>query len=105
MERKFDPNATPKVVDGSIASARTVYVDGNVGAAFGPFLTKVHFHEVVGIENDGGELRKVVLNLVIPTPVLIEFCKNTLNAFTANSVQLTEAIAQQNDSLQKVLQK
>ena len=95
MDSKINPGAQPVVVEGSAESAMTLYVDGNVGAALGPGVSKLHFHQVVGATKEGGELRKVVLTLTMPTAALVELCRNALGAISSNSQALQSAYEQQ----------
>ena len=78
MDQKAVVGAKPLIEPNSVESAPAVFVDGNAGITIGASVSKIHFHEVIGIDAaTGGERRKVILNLHIPTTVLVEFCKNT----------------------------
>lgn len=58
-------------------------IDGFSGLLLGASFTKVHFHQVLGL-SEGKEQRKLVMTMVVPTPVLAEFCFKTLATIRAN---------------------
>lgn len=82
------PKPEPKPTDFKVVDevkAPQFYVDGTVGMLVGSSVCKVMFHQSQGKdESDGLEVRKVVMQLCIPTKALVEFCANTLQSFAVN---------------------
>jgi len=77
------------LLPGSAENAPVYFVDGVAGIALGPAVCRIQFHQVVAAASgEKAEVRKVVVNAVVPTAALVELCVNTLAAISNNAPAL-----------------
>ncbi|MBD8725731.1 hypothetical protein IFT43_20415 [Oxalobacteraceae sp. CFBP 13708] len=67
-----------------------IYVDGVHVMYLGTPISKLTFHGVDGIDDEGRESRVPQVRLVIPTGALIEMCRNILSFAEQNSSALSQ---------------
>jgi hypothetical protein len=80
------------VMAGALEDTPQLYADGTIAALFGPQVCKIVFQQVVGISEDGKEIRKPVLHLVMATATWLEVCRNGLDSVTGNKDAMFAAI-------------
>ena len=94
------------IVDGSIESAPTVYVDGLAQMVSGPIMSKLHFFQVEKIDRSSAppiESRRVVQTLIIPTAVLAEMASNVLKSMAQNRANLLSSFDANRQIFEKLL--
>ena len=69
------------------------YVDGVSNIVFSAANCKVDLFQIVGSADDT-ERRRVVKTLVLPTPALVEMCRNVLASFSKTREQMESAFEQ-----------
>ncbi|MBW8892725.1 MAG: hypothetical protein JF617_11495 [Burkholderiales bacterium] len=92
----------PKIVvlPGSVENAPVYFVDGVAGIALGPAVCRVQFHQVISSNTaEKSEVRKVVVNAVVPTAALVELCVNTLAAISNTAGPLKEVMDAQAEKM------
>lgn len=83
------------IIPESEITCEQLYVDGVSGTMMGPANSKIAFHQVVSVDPlTMQEKRKIVLNTIIPTSVLVEFCQNILKGIQENSNMMKTAISE-----------
>lgn len=81
-------------------AVQQIFFDGISGMTVGAANCKLHFHQVLGIdEKTSKEQRKIVLTAVIPTAALVELCQTTLQSMAENSEALKFALTQQQERI------
>ncbi len=79
-----------------------IFADGTSQAMVGLPVSKVVFHSLQ--PGDGGvEQRKAVMQLVIGTPALVEFCRNVLSVTQQNEQQIVGATEAFNNQIKTLL--
>lgn len=86
-----------------------LHVDGSIGAALGPSVSRLDFHRVgevregEGFEGEPLEIRERSVTVIMPTPQMIEFLVNTLNVIMLNRASLTQSMRTQADAVDTLL--
>ncbi len=79
-----------------------IFADGISQAMVGLPVSKVVFHSLQ-IGDGGVEQRKAVMELVIGTPALVEFCRNVLSITQQNEQQILAATEAFNNQIRTLL--
>ena len=82
-----------------------VFTDGVSNMVMGNPISKLLFHTVTAPVGGGNEIeqRKAILRLAIPTPVLLEMCRNILFAAQSNIESYSVAGKQLDENLKIIM--
>lgn len=89
---------------GEVENIPEYYVDGITSSFLGSPVSKITFHSVKELTDEGKEVRNPRVRLVIQTGALVEFCRTILAIGTANTEALQSGFEQNKAQLGLLLQ-
>lgn len=79
------------------------YVDGVSASFFGAPVSKITFHSVREVTDEGNEVRVPKIRLTMPTGSLIDFCRTVLALGAANTEALESGFDMNKEQVKRLL--
>jgi hypothetical protein len=79
------------------------YVDGVSNSFFGAPVSKITFHSVRDMTDEGNEVRVPKIRITMPTGSLIEFCRTVLALGVANTEALESGFEMNKEQIGRLL--